>query len=271
MVEHAATMSDPRGPFSKRHTAAITHSEEASERPPPTVVSGGLDPPSIMTAALVHLTGPGMRSRCRGFGARLLAVLAVVLPVPVFAVLGLSLPLPATVERIAAGLVPFGDAGSPAVGTDGTIVLVPGEHQSQSNPAEPGRSPGSMTRSTGLPAAVTGPRAAGPSAEASAGATAPAGGDVRGTTPTDDGRLTSAPSSSTPTTPTSETTTPPEGGSEPAEPPTLVDTATSAANGAVNTATTALTDTVGPPADTAKGVVDSAEGAATGALGPIKP
>ena len=24
-----------------------------------------------MTAALVHLTGPGMRSRCRGFGARL--------------------------------------------------------------------------------------------------------------------------------------------------------------------------------------------------------
>jgi EAL domain-containing protein (putative c-di-GMP-specific phosphodiesterase class I) len=25
----------------------------------------------FMTAALVHLTGPGMRSRCRGFGARL--------------------------------------------------------------------------------------------------------------------------------------------------------------------------------------------------------
>jgi hypothetical protein len=39
----------------------------------------------------------------------------------------------------------------------------------------------------------------------------------------------------------------------------------------VNTATTAVTDTVGPPADTAKGVVDSAEGAATDALGPVKP
>jgi hypothetical protein len=213
-----------------------------------------------------------MRLRCRGFGVRLLAVLAVVLPIPVFAVLGLSLPLPATVERIAAGLVPFGDAESPAVGADGTIVLVPGEHQSQSNPAEPGRSPGATTRSTRLPAAeITGPRAAGPSGETSAGATAPAGGDVRGSGPTDDGRLSSAPSSGTPTTPTSETTTPSGGGSEPAEPPTLVDTATSAANGAVNTATTAVTDTVGPPADTAKGALDSAEGAATGALGPIKP
>ena len=229
----------------------------------------------------VHLTGPGMRLRCRGFGARLLAVLAVVLPVPVFAVLGLSLPLPATVERIAAGLVPFGDVEPPAVRTDGTIVLVPGEQQSQSSPAEPGRSLGSITRSTGLPAAaITGPHAAGPSTEAGpgAGATAPAGGDVRGATPTDDGRLTSAPSSNTPitpttpTTPTTETTPPPPGGgSEPAEPPTLVDTATSAANGAVNTATTAVTNIVGPPADTAKGVVDAAEGAATGVLGPIKP
>jgi hypothetical protein len=224
----------------------------------------------------VHLTGPGMRLRYRGLGARLLAVLAVVLPVPVFAVLGLSLPLPATVERIAAGLVPFGDAESRAVGTDGTIVLVAGEQRSQSNPAEPGRSAaGAITRSTGLPATpITGPRAAGPSAETSAGAPAPAGGDVRGANPRDDGRLPSAPSSSTPTTPTtptSETTTPPGGGSDPAEPPTLVDTATSAANGAVNTATTAVTDIVGPPADTAKGVVDSAEGAASGVLGPIKP
>ena len=222
----------------------------------------------------VHLTGPGMRLRCRGFGARLLAVLAVVLPVPVFAVLGLSLPLPATVERIAALLVPFGDAESPVVRTDGTIVLAPGEQQSQGNAPEPGRSPGAITRSTGLPAAgIGGPRAAGPSAETSAGATAPAGADVRGATPTDDGRLTSAPSSSTPTTsttPTSETT-PPGGGSEPAEPPTLVDTATSAANGAVNTATTAVTETVAPTVDTAKGVVDSAEDAATGVLGPIKP
>jgi hypothetical protein len=209
-----------------------------------------------------------MRLRYRGFGARLLAVLAVVLPVPVFAVLGLSLPLPATVERIAAQLVPFGDAGSPAVRTDGTIVLVPGEQRPQSERADPAGSADAITRGTGLPvAAITGPRAAGPGTETSAGETAPAGGDMRGASPTDDGRLTSAPSSSTPTTPTtptSETTTPPGGGSEPAEPPTLVDTATSAANGAVNTATTAVTDTVAP-------TVDTAEDTATGLLGPIKP
>jgi hypothetical protein len=229
-----------------------------------------------LTAVFVHLTGPGMRLRCRGFGARLLAVLAVALPVPVFAVLGLSLPLPATVERIAAQLVPFGDAGSPAVRTDGTIVLVPGEQRPQGERADRAGSAGAITRGTGLPvAAITGPRAAGPGTETSAGATAPAGGDVRGASPTDDGRLPSAPSSSTPTTPTTPTsqttTTPPGGGSEPAEPPTLVDTATSAANGAVNTATTAVTNIVGPPADTAKGVVDSADDAATGVLGPIKP
>jgi hypothetical protein len=228
-----------------------------------------------MTAALVHLTGPGMRSRCRGLGARLLAVLAVVLPVPVFAVLGLSLPLPATVERIAAGLVPFGHSESPAVAAAGTIVLVPTDQQSQDNSAGPGRSGGANTRRRELPAAITGSRTAGPRAETSVDASAPARDDVPGASPTDDGRLTTAPSSSTPTTataPTSQTTTtPPGGGSEPVEPPTLVDTATSAANGAVNTATTAVTDIVGPPGDTAKDVVDSAEDAATGVLGPIKP
>jgi hypothetical protein len=224
-----------------------------------------------LTAVFVHLTGPGMRLRYRGLGARLLAVLAVVLPVPVFAVLGLSLPLPATVERIAAQLVPFGDAESLAVRTDGTIVLVPGEQRPQGERADPAGSADAITRGTGLPvAAITGPRAAGPGTETGAGATAPAGGDVRGASPTDDGRLTSAPSSSTPTTattpttPTSQTTTPPGGGSEPAEEPTLVDTATTAANGAVNTATTAVTDTVAP-------TVDTAEDTATGVLGPIKP
>lgn len=233
-----------------------------------------------MTAALVHLTGPGMRSRCRGFGARLLAVLALVLPVPVFAVLGLSLPLPATVERIAAQLVPFGNAESAAVGTGGTIVLIPGEQRSKSSSAEPDGSRASVTRSTGLSAAAfTGPRGAGPSAETSTDATAPADG-VRGTTPADAGRATSAPSSSAPSssttpgsTPTTTTTpggTQSEGGPEPAK-PTLVDTATSAANGAVNTATTAVTETVGPPADTAKGVVESAESTAKDTLGGVLP
>jgi hypothetical protein len=41
---------------------------------------------------------------------RALAALAVCLPVPICAASGLSLPLPATVERIAAALVPWADA-----------------------------------------------------------------------------------------------------------------------------------------------------------------
>jgi hypothetical protein len=58
-----------------------------------------------------------------------LVALAVCLPVPVFAATGLSLPLPATVERLAAALVPWADAASLeadeslSVGADGAIVL----------------------------------------------------------------------------------------------------------------------------------------------------
>ncbi len=43
------------------------------------------------------------------FGRRLLIVLAVLLPVPLAAASGLAIPLPATVERLAAKLVPFAD------------------------------------------------------------------------------------------------------------------------------------------------------------------
>lgn len=60
---------------------------------------------------------------------RALIALAVCLPVPVLAATGLSVPLPATVERLAAALVPWADAAkletdeSLTVGVDGTIVL----------------------------------------------------------------------------------------------------------------------------------------------------
>lgn len=59
---------------------------------------------------------------------RCLAVLGVCLPVPISAASGLSLPLPTTVERLAASLVPWVDAvalhGNEAlpVGVTGTIV-----------------------------------------------------------------------------------------------------------------------------------------------------
>jgi hypothetical protein len=65
---------------------------------------------------------------------RALAALAVCLPVPICAASGLSLPLPATVERIAAALVPWADAvqmsaneALPA-GAKGSIVQRADEH-----------------------------------------------------------------------------------------------------------------------------------------------
>jgi hypothetical protein len=60
---------------------------------------------------------------------RFVIVLAVCLPVPALAATGLSIPLPATVERLAAALVPwanaadFGAEESLTVGADGAIVL----------------------------------------------------------------------------------------------------------------------------------------------------
>jgi len=46
------------------------------------------------------------------WGQRLLIVLGVLLPVPLAAATGLTIPLPATVERLAAKLVPFADPAS---------------------------------------------------------------------------------------------------------------------------------------------------------------
>jgi hypothetical protein len=63
---------------------------------------------------------------------RILLVLGVCLPVPLLAATGLSIPLPATVERLAAGLVPFAQAAtrqdaSSARAPRGVIVRAPGE------------------------------------------------------------------------------------------------------------------------------------------------
>jgi len=225
-----------------------------------------------LTAVFVHLTGPGMRLRCRAFCGRLLAVLALVLPVPVCAVLGLSLPLPAIVERIAAKLVPFGTGETRSAAEGGTIILAPGEQRSEGSSIQLDGPAVSMKRRAGLPAAATsGPRATSPGAETATGVSAPQG-EGRGTTPTNGGPTTSAPNTSS----DGVAQAPAPGGtqtgdgSEPAE-PSLVDTAETTANGAVDTATTAVTETVSPPADSAKGVVDSVEDAAKGALDAVQP
>jgi hypothetical protein len=75
-------------------------------------------------ARLISGLGPILRR-----WERFLIVLAVCLPVPALAATGLSIPLPATVERLAAALVPWADAPnleaeeSLTVGADGAIVL----------------------------------------------------------------------------------------------------------------------------------------------------
>jgi hypothetical protein len=62
---------------------------------------------------------------------RLLVVLGVCLPVPVFAATGLSVPLPATVERLATELVPFSARVTPSAGgvAAGSIVLTDAERR----------------------------------------------------------------------------------------------------------------------------------------------
>jgi hypothetical protein len=86
-----------------------------------------------ISPARAHGARPPDRARARGGGwERVLAVLGVCLPVPLLALTGLSIPLPAGVERIGAALVAWAD---PSVeGTDplglgdrGSIVLASGE------------------------------------------------------------------------------------------------------------------------------------------------
>ena len=65
---------------------------------------------------------------------RLFVSVAVLLPIPIFAASGLSLPLPGPVERLAAALVPFADAATtsealPARGHSGSIVRLSSESQ----------------------------------------------------------------------------------------------------------------------------------------------
>lgn len=71
-----------------------------------------------------------------------LIVIGLSLPIPLFAATGLSLPLPATVERLAAALVPWTNAAALEenqaldAGARGAIVRAPGEPAPES-PATP--------------------------------------------------------------------------------------------------------------------------------------
>ena len=77
----------------------------------------------------LHYTTPLVRSSARL--ERLVLALGLCLPVPLLAATGLSLPMPAVVERLAAALVPWADDATealrPAAATTGSIVRAPGE------------------------------------------------------------------------------------------------------------------------------------------------
>jgi hypothetical protein len=100
---------------------------EDAVREPSTYVWLGISPYG-MTAASQHLASPTSRAPR---WERLLIVLGICLPVPFFAATGLTIPLPATVERLAAALVPWVETAmvdSNGALSGGTIILAPGEH-----------------------------------------------------------------------------------------------------------------------------------------------
>jgi uncharacterized membrane protein YgcG len=81
-----------------------------------------------MTAATASIGHRSARARILRHWERTLVILGICLPVPALALTGLSIPLPTTVERLAAALVPWAETSSAAgndalsTGTRGAIV-----------------------------------------------------------------------------------------------------------------------------------------------------
>jgi hypothetical protein len=241
-----------------------------------------------MTAATAYLVRSPGRASLRGATARVLAVVALVLPVPFCAVLGLSLPLPASVARIAAKIVPFSNSAAldanedHVLGARGSIVLVAGEPAADDGGSaiDPSLAVDRPRSAGGVPAPggkIGGTTRPSPIDTATTVTTPATAAQEYGSTPRrhDPGSSiseTAAPVASTPSPGTEPP--PPSGGGGPAPPsvtPTVVDSATAAAATVVgtvsNTATTAtatLTDTADAAAATAGGIV-------TGVTAPLLP
>ena len=198
-----------------------------------------------MTVAVVHRS-------------RVLAALAVALPIPLVAAAGLSLPLPGTVTRLAARLVPFESSAAAETGRDGSIVSAPGERRvtvsasrASTSPVARGvrHRPGPLAAATsvsrqarggaGGPQAVTPVQTAAPKAEAATPTSStssmpdPAPAPAPAPTP-----VTTAPSPPPPTT-TPATTTPTPTTPTPAQ--QVVGTVTTTASNAVASATNTVT------------------------------
>ncbi len=229
-----------------------------------------------MTAAIAHLTRPRLRASLRGRPVHIVTVLALVLPVPFCAALGLSLPLPASVARIAARLVPFANSAvlnakeEQFLGARGSIVKTP---------AAPAGNAGRAIDPAGSPAAQQ-PRKAGggrvPGGKVEASTTASPIGTATTTVAAEHGS--SAPlqtdpsarptsSSGSASVPDTGSTPPPPPSPPPSSTPTVVDTATAAAATVVGTAA----NTVTTATSTVAATVAAAPGVVKGAVGIVLP
>lgn len=215
------------------------------------------------------------------YRSRALSALAVALPVPLLAALGLSLPLPATVERLAARLVPFGDHS--ALDSDtrdqkgGRIVRGPAEStlvrlkiRDASGRTKVITVPGSaVTKMTTELAASGGTLVS----TDSAGAAPPAGPVLSATQPTEVAANEAALATRVPTPPPAPSSPQPEPTSAPspkaAPEPTqpVVDTATTAIDNTVSSASSTVTAVSDTANKTVTTVTDTAKNTVGGLLG----
>jgi hypothetical protein len=213
-----------------------------------------------------------------------------VLPVPVCAALGLSLPLPASVARIAAKIVPFSNSavldakGAQIVGARGSIVRVAGEQPAGSAIGRVGsliaNRPGSAAGAGKPRGNIDGTTTASPNDTATRPAEEHGSSTPRQNDPSSSSSGTTPPAGSTPSlgaetasSPGTETA-PPSGGSEPVPPsatPTVVETATGAATTVVGTVSNTATTATATVTDTAAAAAATAGGVVTGATAPLLP
>jgi len=121
---------------------------------------------------------------------RVLAVLGVCLPVPLLALTGLSIPLPAGVERLGAALVSWADTSVDAtdplgLGDRGSIVLASGERVLVPGFSEPDTARRVFASSAPLDGTALGGAKDGGTKDGGGGSGGGSGGNGGGSTPTD--------------------------------------------------------------------------------------
>jgi hypothetical protein len=150
-----------------------------------------------ISPARAHGTRASDRARVHdGRWERVLAVLGVCLPVPLLALTGLSIPLPAGVERLSAALVSWADASVDGadplgLGDRGSIVLASGERVLVQAPSGPEADTARRVLASSAPLAGTAPGGAKdggtPPKDEGGGSGGANGGNGGGSTPPDPG------------------------------------------------------------------------------------